>query len=142
MAVAVVCVRDYGRFQRIFVQYELDDVTVSRVVNFAFAADSGWDKARAETFDRSNFPEYQLQRSLNLYDQGRYAEAIKACQAALSLKPDYAEAWNNICAANNKLGRYQEAVTACEQALRYKPDYELARNNLQYAREMVRASSK
>jgi len=49
----------------------------------------------------------------------------------------YAEAWNNICAANNKLGRYQEAAQACEQALRIRPDFGLARNNLQYAREMA-----
>ena len=142
IVVALVCISDYIRFQRIFVHYELDDVTVPRVVNFAFAADSGWDKARAETFDSSSFPEYQLLRSLVLYDQGRYAEAIKACQAALNLKPDCAEAWNNICAAENKLGRYQEAAAACEQALRYKPDFELARNNLQYAREKLKASAK
>jgi tetratricopeptide (TPR) repeat protein len=142
IVVALVCISDYRRFQRIFVHYELDDVTVPRVVNFAFAADSGWDKARAETFDNSNFPEYQLLRSLVLYDQGRYAEAIKACQAALNLKPDYAEAWNNIGAAYNKLGRYEEAAAACERALRYKPDFDLARNNLQYAREQLKASAK
>jgi len=53
------------------------------------------------------------------------------------LRPNYAEAWNNICAAYNKLGRYEEAAAACEQALRYKPDLELARNNLQYARKMA-----
>jgi len=56
---------------------------------------------------------------------------------ACLLRPNYAEAWNNICAAYNKLGRYEEAAAACEQALRYKPDFELARNNLQYARKMA-----
>lgn len=53
---------------------------------------------------------------------------------ALDLRFGYAEAWNNIGAAYNKLGRYEEAAAACEQALRYKPDFDLARNNLQYAR--------
>jgi protein O-mannosyl-transferase len=53
----------------------------------------------------------------------------------LKLRPDYAEAWNNICAANNQLGRFEEASKACEQALRLKPDLELARNNLQYAKQ-------
>jgi Flp pilus assembly protein TadD len=80
-------------------------------------------------------PELYVAASLEYYRQERYAETIAACQMALQLKPDYAEAWNNICAANNKLGRYQEAVVACEQALRYKPDFELARNNLQYAKQ-------
>jgi Flp pilus assembly protein TadD len=80
-------------------------------------------------------PELYVAASLEYYRQERYAETIAACQMALQLKPDYAEAWNNICAANNKLGHYEEAVVACEQALRYKPDFELARNNLQYAKQ-------
>jgi tetratricopeptide (TPR) repeat protein len=61
---------------------------------------------------------------------------------ALELRPNYADAWNNICAGYNKLGRYEEAAAACEQALRYKPDFELARNNLQYARKMATALAK
>ena len=68
-------------------------------------------------------------------------ETIAACRAALELRPNYAEAWNNICAAYNKLGRYEQAAAACEQALRYKPDLQLARNNLQYARNMAKAST-
>jgi tetratricopeptide (TPR) repeat protein len=83
-------------------------------------------------------PESYLALSLQRYNEGRYQESIAACQAALQLRPNYAEAWNNICAANNKVSRYQEAAAACEQALRYKPDFELARNNLVYAREMLK----
>ena len=60
------------------------------------------------------------------------------CRQPVRARPGYAEAWNNIGAAYNKLGRYEEAATACEQALRYKPDLELARNNLQYAREKLK----
>ncbi len=80
-------------------------------------------------------PEYYLDLSLKFYGEERYAESIVACRRALDLRPGYAEAWNNICAASNKLGRYDEAVAACDQALRSKPDFELARNNLQYARQ-------
>jgi tetratricopeptide (TPR) repeat protein len=87
-------------------------------------------------------PESYLTLSLQLYQEQRYPEAIDACQAALKLRPDYAEAWNNICATYNKLGRYEEAAAACEQALRYKPDWQLARNNLQYARDMAKASTR
>jgi Flp pilus assembly protein TadD len=85
--------------------------------------------------------ESYLALSLRRYGEGRFAESIAACRAALELRPDYAEAWNNICAAYNKLGRYEEAAAACEQALRYKPDLQLARNNLQYARDMAKAST-
>jgi tetratricopeptide (TPR) repeat protein len=85
--------------------------------------------------------ESYLALSLRRYGEGRFAESIASCRAALELRPDYAEAWNNICAAYNKLGRYEEAAAACEQALRYKPDLQLARNNLQYARDMAKAST-
>jgi protein O-mannosyl-transferase len=85
-------------------------------------------------------PESYLALSLQLYRQERYEEAISACRTALELRPNYAEAWNNICASDNKLGRYDEAAAACEQALRYKPDFDLARNNLQYAREKLKGS--
>jgi Flp pilus assembly protein TadD len=87
-------------------------------------------------------PESYLALSLQLYNEERYAESIVASRRALDLRPSYAEAWNNIGAAYNKLGRYEEAVAACEQALRYKPDFELARNNLQYAHEKLKASAK
>jgi tetratricopeptide (TPR) repeat protein len=83
-------------------------------------------------------PEYYLSLSLQFYDEERYVESIVASRRALDLRPGYAEAWNNICAANNKLGRYQEAAAACEQALLYKPDFQLARNNLQYAKQQGR----
>jgi Flp pilus assembly protein TadD len=85
--------------------------------------------------------ESYLVLSLQRYGEGRYVESIAACRAALKLRADRAEAWNNICAAYNNLGRYEEAAAACEQALRYKPDLQLARNNLQYTRDMVKAST-
>ena len=84
-------------------------------------------------------PEQYLDLSLQNYNEGNYEESLAAAQSALSLKPDYAEAFNNVCAACNKLGRYEEAAKACEQALRIKPDLDLARNNLQYAREHAAA---
>ena len=81
-------------------------------------------------------PEQYLALSLRRYEEARYIESIAAAQTALEIRPDYPEAFNNVCAANNKLGRYEEAAKACEQALRLKPDFDLARNNLQYARKM------
>ena len=83
-------------------------------------------------------PESYLAFSLRLYGDARYIESIAASRRALELRPGYAEAWNNIGAAYNKLGRYEEAAAACEQALRYKPDFELARNNLEYARAQLK----
>jgi Flp pilus assembly protein TadD len=87
-------------------------------------------------------PEFYLDLSLQHYREERYVESIAASRRALDLRPGYAEAWNNIAAAYNKLGRYEEAVAACEEALRLKPDFQLARNNLIYAREKLKASAK
>ena len=87
-------------------------------------------------------PEFYLALTAQFYREGRYVESIFACRRALDLRPDYAEAWNNMGAVYSKLGRYEEAAAACEQALLYKPDFELARINLQYAREKIKTSGR
>jgi tetratricopeptide (TPR) repeat protein len=87
-------------------------------------------------------PEFYLALSLQLYREERYIESIFACRRALDLRPDYAEAWNNMGAVYNKLGRYEEAADACERALLYKPGYENARINLQYARAKLKTLGK
>jgi protein O-mannosyl-transferase len=78
--------------------------------------------------------EQWLERSLRQYQAGAFANSIASSSEALKLRPDYAEAFNNICAAENALGRYAAGIAACERALALKPDFPLARNNLAYAR--------
>ena len=87
-------------------------------------------------------PESYLALSLQFYGEERYVESIVASRRALDLRPGYAEAWNNIGAAYNKLGRYEEAAAACEEALRLKPDFELARNNLSPERLLKKPPSR
>lgn len=72
-------------------------------------------------------------QSLAFYRAGKYPESIRAAQMALKLKPDYAEAWNNIGAAWNRMSRWDQGIAAEEQALRLKPDLQIARNNLAVA---------
>jgi tetratricopeptide (TPR) repeat protein len=79
-------------------------------------------------------PEQWLTLSLAQYRAQRYDDCIASGQHALQLRPAYAEAFNNICAANNALGRYAAAAEACERAIAIKPDYPLARNNLAIAK--------
>ena len=99
-------------------------------------------ETRAAREPLTHTAEFYLDLSLRLYREQRYIESIMACRLALALRPNYAEAWNNIGAADNKLYRFKEAAAACEQALVDKPDFELARNNLQYAREMEKTPAK
>jgi tetratricopeptide (TPR) repeat protein len=83
--------------------------------------------------------EFYLDQSLEYYQVERYEDSIASCKAALSIKANYAEAWNNIGAAYNRLGQYGLAAGACEKALRLKPGYELASNNLRFAQQRLPA---
>jgi tetratricopeptide (TPR) repeat protein len=83
-------------------------------------------------------PEGCLTRSLVLFRQGKYEESLKAAQAALHLRPDYAEAWNNIAAADNAMSRWADGIQAAEQAIRLKPDFQLAKNNLSWAQSQIK----
>jgi len=89
--------------------------------------------------DRPATAAFYLGQSLEYYQAERYEESIAACKTALSLRANYAEAWNNIGAASNQLGLYRQAAEACEKALRLKPGYELAANNLRFAQQRLPA---
>lgn len=78
-------------------------------------------------------PENYLNISLQLYNAGRYEDCIKACEKAIELKPDYSEAYNNMCTAYNMLKKWDKAAEACKKAVALKPDYTLAKNNLNWA---------
>ena len=65
-----------------------------------------------------------------LANAGQLQEAIEHYQQALRLKPDYAEAHNNLGTALVDTGRPQEAIEHYRQALRLNPDYPEAHNNL------------
>ena len=78
-------------------------------------------------------PEGYLNRSLDFYRAGKYAECIATARQALKLRPDYAGAWNNIAAAYNALSGWDDAIAAGETAVGLDPTNRLARNNLAWA---------
>ncbi len=78
-----------------------------------------------------------LQESLVQFQAGRYMESIAAAQRALQLRPNYAQAYNNIGAAWNAMHRYDLAAAACARALQIDPSFSLARNNLAWALKMA-----
>jgi tetratricopeptide (TPR) repeat protein len=61
---------------------------------------------------------------------GRIPEAAAECQAALRIKPDYAEPHNNLATILSRQGRLPEAIAEVQEALRIKPDYPEAFVNL------------
>ena len=65
-----------------------------------------------------------------LKDQGKLNEAIECYNKALSIMPDYAEAFNNIGNALKDQGKLNEAIEAYIKAISLKPDYAEAFNNM------------
>src|SRR5205823_15061427 len=81
-----------------------------------------------------------------LNKQGRYEEAIEACEQAIRLDPNDAGAYSSKGVALNGQGRYEEAIKACEQAIRLNPndaeaysDKEAARYSLGRYKEQIKA---
>jgi tetratricopeptide (TPR) repeat protein len=74
-----------------------------------------------------------LNRSLVLYQAGKYQECIAAAREALKIQPKYAAAWNNIMAAYNALSDWDDAIAAGRMAVSLDPESELAKNNLAVA---------
>jgi tetratricopeptide (TPR) repeat protein len=74
-----------------------------------------------------------LNDSLHLYQTGQYEDSVRAARTALTLRPNFAEAWNNIAAAEASLHRWDDAIAAAQKAIALKPDFQLAKNNLAWA---------
>lgn len=75
-----------------------------------------------------------LSLSVEYYNRGEYQKCIDACNEALKLKPDYSEAYNNICSAYNAMQMWDKGIEACEKALKINPAFERATNNLNWAK--------
>ncbi|MBL8177555.1 MAG: tetratricopeptide repeat protein [Bryobacterales bacterium] len=99
-------------------------------------------RAAEKTAIASGSPESHLQMSLTHFRAGRYLDCVRAAEKALQLRPDYAEAYNNIAAGYNALKMWDKGIEAAKQAVRLKPDWELARNNLAHAMEQKAAAVK
>ncbi|MEO6924191.1 MAG: tetratricopeptide repeat protein, partial [Bryocella sp.] len=78
-------------------------------------------------------PEQLLNLSMALNRAGKYRQSNDAAHAALKLRPNYAEAWNNIAANNASMGKWDAAIVAADNAIRLKPDFQLAKNNRAWA---------
>ena len=82
---------------------------------------------------RTETPERYLTLSLESFQAGRFRDCIEQAGQALRLRPDYAEAYNNIAAGHQALGEWDEAIAAAKEAIRVRPDFQLARNNLAWS---------
>jgi tetratricopeptide (TPR) repeat protein len=79
-----------------------------------------------------------LSLSLLYYNARNYQGCIDAAQKAIKLKPDFAEAYNNICSAYNAMNKFEEGAKACEAALKISPGFALAQGNLNFAKSKMK----
>lgn len=75
-----------------------------------------------KTPDRLENAETFFQRGFMYYSMKNYKNAIEAYKQAISIKPDYLDAYINLGQAYYKLGRYSDAIDAYERAVKLKPD--------------------
>jgi len=67
----------------------------------------------------------------NVYTQLQAPEAAeRAYRQAITLRADYADAYNNLAVLYLSLNRQQDAIAACQRALQVRPDHAGAHNNL------------
>lgn len=69
-------------------------------------------------------------RGIALRDQGRVREAKVAFQTATELKPDDADAWNDLANAHQALDDVDTALDCYEKAVTLRPDFAVAHMNL------------
>jgi len=86
--------------------------------------------------------EEYINQSLQYYNQKQYELCIAACVSALQIKPDYDLAYNNLCAAYNKLGEWDQAIETANRGLKINPNNERIKNNLAEAVKGKKSSQK
>jgi len=79
---------------------------------------------------RNGHPVYFSNLGVVLNDQGKLEEAIAAYRQAISIKPDFAEAYSNLGNSLNDQGKVDEAIAAYRQAISIRPDFPEAHSNL------------
>lgn len=79
--------------------------------------------------DPNNSPEAWVRASVVHSHEGRYAEAMAACDHALQLHHSYALAYALKGAALTRLNRFDEALACSDHALALDPTFVSAWNN-------------
>jgi protein O-mannosyl-transferase len=90
-------------------------------------------QAAIDRVQQNPTPENYLELSLTYYNAKQFEDCIKACEQALSIKPNYALAYNNICSAYNQLKQWEKAEIACKKGLAIEADNALLKGNLSIA---------
>ncbi len=72
--------------------------------------------------------EKYVTQALEHVNAGRCQEALKNCEAAIKLKPNYSDAWSTNGRANQHCGDLQGAIRDYQEAYRLQPDAKLLKS--------------
>ena len=93
------------------------------------AIDARWSERTVESGGPRDFQGI-FTVALRHHQAGRFDAAVEQFRRALALRPDYADAHNNLGIALTTQGRIDEAIVHYERAIALKPDHADAHNNL------------
>ncbi|MFZ2957955.1 MAG: hypothetical protein WA705_13790 [Candidatus Ozemobacteraceae bacterium] len=79
-----------------------------------------------------------LVRSLEQFQKSDFEGCIQSGRKAIEIRPNFADAFNNICAAYNSLGKFDEALKAGQEAIRLRPNFPLAQGNVEWAKRKLK----
>ena len=125
-AIALLAAADVLAFRRLFVEHAIYDPIPANLA----AARNLFPSAPAE---KAVTAEEYVAQGLAYYRARDFEATIAMSQRAIALRPDLAEAHNNLGAAYCELRRWRDAIPPLETALRLNPDFARARNNLRWA---------
>jgi Flp pilus assembly protein TadD len=74
-------------------------------------------------------PPEALKRAIAAYNDGKFSEAERLCQAIITAKHNFFEALHMLAVVQTRLGRRNDALASYERALAMRPDHAAALNN-------------
>lgn len=82
--------------------------------------------------DRHRWARDHVNKSVDYFDAGNYAQAAMQCRMALRIDPHYPRAHNYLGWDLYHMGQVQEAIAECRQAVSLDSTDQSAHNNLGY----------
>ncbi|MEG5059536.1 tetratricopeptide repeat protein [Microcoleus sp. A2-C5] len=79
-------------------------------------------------------------RGITLYNLSKFEEALAAYDRAITLRPDYAEVWQEKAKTLYELKKYKESQSAYDKAIELKPEYLEAWTGRGYALDKLQQS--
>jgi predicted O-linked N-acetylglucosamine transferase (SPINDLY family) len=109
-----------------------DQQIIDEVLNLFKSGKLGKAKIKIENYIKKFPKSFVLFNILGAVCSGQdeLEVAIKHHKKSVEINPDYAEGYNNLGIAFQRLGLFEEAVKNYKKTLKLKPDFSLAYNNL------------